>query len=443
MKKMLMPVKIFMMLFLIFVNTVHASEVDILVDKLVEKGILNRQEGSEILQVVKDASWKEKDKERAEIIRGTKDAIKKESPALFAGEIPDWVRKMQIKGDFRLRYEHIERDINRDLHKGTSKYIDRDRYRYRLRLGAVANITDKIDVGFGFASGSDDPRSTNQTYQKTFSTGDLRIDYAYARYKPFSWVTLIGGKFENPLWTPTDTFWDADIRPEGAAVQFTYAALPSVDLFLNSGWFILDELPNDTNDPSMFVVQPGSKINFGGAYFKNAISYYTFDNVKNHSFSDWSSKTNTLRGLAAGLKSGTLENNYDSFILSGELGYKTPLSLMPFAILFGEYLKNTDGPSGTDKGYAYGIKLGNQKVKKQYEWQILARYARLERDAWLDFLPDSDTYGGQTDVKGSKFQITYGLLNNVSLVGTYLNSKKLHGGSKDEDLWQIDLNYKF
>ncbi|MEI6125845.1 MAG: putative porin [Pseudomonadota bacterium] len=443
MKKTLVLVNIFMLMFLLRALPVQASEVDILVEKLVKKGVLNKQEASEVLQEVKDASWQEKDKERAEIIKGTKDAIKKESPTLFAGEIPEWVRKMQIKGDFRLRYEHSQRDVYKNLHAGTTKYTDRDRYRYRLRLGVVTKVADKIDVGFGLASGSDDPRSTNQTYQQTFSKGDLRIDYAYARYKPFDWLTLIGGKFENPLWTPTDTFWDADIRPDGAAAQINYTVLPSVDLFLTTGWFILDELPNDSNDPSMWVFQPGSKIKFGDAYFKNAVSYYSFDCVKDHTFPNWSAKSNTLRKLNAGVKNGTLRYDYNNFVLSGEFGSKLPLTFMPFAAVFGEYLKNTDGPGSADTGYVYGIKFGHEKVTKEREWQFLARYERLERDAWLDFLPDSDTYGGQTDVKGTKFQFTYGIIKNVNVVGTYFNSEKLHGGNREEDLWQIDLNYKF
>ena len=83
----------------------RAADIDILVDKLVKKGMLNKQEATEVLQEVSEASWKEKDQERAEVIKGTKDAIKKDNPTLFAGEIPEWVRKMQIKGDLRLRYE--------------------------------------------------------------------------------------------------------------------------------------------------------------------------------------------------------------------------------------------------------------------------------------------------------------------------------------------------
>ncbi len=412
----------------------RAGDIDILVDKLVKKGILNKQEATEVLQEVSEASWKEKDQERAEVIKGTKDAIKKDNPSLFAGEIPEWVRKMQLKGDLRLRYESIDRDVD--------DFKDRERYRYRLRLGVVTKVAENMDVGFGFTSGSDDPRSSNQTYGKEFSKSAVRIDYAYARYKPFSWVTLLGGKFENPLWRPTDSFWDSDINPDGVAAQFTYAYSPTMDLFLNTGWFIIDELPNDENDPSMFVIQPGSKIKFGNAYFKNAFTWFQSNNVENHVFADWSSKTNTLNQINE-KDPGTLENNYNCAQVSGELGTKLPLEYMPFAAIFGEYEKNTDAPSTKDTGYVYGIKFGHEKVAKLNDWLFMARYEKLERDAWLDFLPDSDTYDGRTNVRGTKFQLQYGLMKNVWATTTYFDSKMLSGGAQTDKRFQFDLNWKW
>ena len=432
-KILLLGVACGLMVFGSFVSA-RAGEVDILVEKLVKKGILNKQEATEVLQEVSEASWKEKDQERAEAIKGTKDALKKDNPSLFAGEIPEWVRKMQIKGDLRLRYENIDRDV--------PGYSQRERYRYRLRLGVVTKVADDMEVGFGFASGSDDPRSTNQTYGNEFSKSDVRIDYAYAKYKPFSWVTLLGGKFDNPLWIPTDTFWDYDIHPDGVAAQFNYAYTPTIDLFMNTGVFILDEVPTDENDPSVFVVQPGSKIKFGDAYFKNAVSYFQSNNVKNHLFTAWSAKTNTLHGINE-QHPGTLKYDFNCYTLSGELGTKIPLTYLPFGALFGEYEKNTKAHGGQDTGYVYGVKFGYEKVTKLNEWQISARYAKLEQNAWLDFLPDSDTYDGRTGVKGPKFQLQYGLMKNVWATATYFNSKMLYGGPQTEDRVQFDLNLKF
>jgi polyhydroxyalkanoate synthesis regulator phasin len=414
----------------------RAGDIDILVDKLVKKGVLTKQEATEVIQEVQEADWKEKDQERAEVIKGTKDAIKKDNPTLFAGEIPEWVRKMQLKGDLRLRYESFDRDID--------DYKDRDRFRYRLRLGVVTKINEKMDVGFGFASGSEDPRSTNATYGKEFSKSDIRIDYAYARYKPFNWATLVAGKFENPLWRPTDTFWDSDIHPDGIAAQFAQAYSPNLDLFLNTGWFIIDELPDDENDPSMFVFQPGSKIKFGPMgnwYFKNAFTWFQSNNVENHVFKDYSSKSNTLNQINEKYP-GTLKYDFNCYTVSGEIGAKLPYAHMPFIAAFGEYEQNTV-VSSADTGYVYGFKIGHEKIEKLHDWLFSARYARLERDAWLDFLPDSDTYDGRTNVKGTKFQLQYGLMKNVWATATYFDSKLLSGGDQKEDKFQFDLNWKF
>ena len=414
----------------------RAADIDILVDKLVKKGVLTKQEATEVIQEVSEAQWKEKDQERAEVIRGTKDAIKKDNPTLFAGEIPAWVRKMQIQGDLRLRYQNQDRDIK--------DYSDRERYRYRLRLGVVTKLEDNMEVGFGFASGSEDPRSTNYTYGNEFSKSEVRIDYAYAKYTPFKWVSLLGGKFKNPLWLPTDTFWDNDINPDGVAAQFTYAYTPTVELFMNTGWFVIDELPNDENDPSIMVFQPGSKVKFGPMgnwYFKNAFTWFQSNNVENKTYK-YSSGTNTKNQINE-KDPGKLKEDFNCYTLSGEVGTKLPFLSMPFAAVFGEYEQNTDAPSTRDTGYVYGVKFGYEKVTKLNEWLFSMRYAKLQRDAWLDFLPDSDTYDGRTNVRGTKFQLQYGLFKNVWATGTYFNSKMLSGGANQENLYQLDLNWKF
>ncbi|MBN2107412.1 MAG: putative porin [Deltaproteobacteria bacterium] len=410
----------------------QAGEVDILVEKLVKKGILSKSDAEDVLKEVKEAAWQEKDQERAEIIKGAKEAVRneiKKDPKMFADALPAWVRKMQLKGDFRLRYESTDRDDT----------ADRNRGRYRLRLGVVTQINDQIDVGFGLASGSADPRSTNETMDNSFERGDLRLDYAYARYRPWSWLSLVGGKFENPLFRPTDMLWDSDIRPEGAAAQFTHTLNPNIDLFANTGFFIIDERSGDENDPTMYVIQPGSKIKFRSMYFKNAVALYRFDNYKGQRQADvnYSSGTNSVRKFK-----NTLRHDYDALVLSGEFGWKTPFARVPYASVFGEAVKNTSVGQG-DSGYAVGYGIGSAKVKKRHDWQFGTRYLKLERDAWPDFLPDSDTYDGETNVKGYKTSLTYGLFENTNLCATYFNTKKISGPSLDEEKVQLDLNFKF
>ncbi len=112
-------------------------------------------------------------------------------------------------------------------------------------------MVDKFKVGFGIASGDkNDARSTNQTLRDFFNDKSIWIDYAYGQYTPFKWLTLAGGKFKNPLFSPDDLIWDTDITPEGGAAQFNYNVCDSLGLFTNVGFFILDERqPSSTKLP--------------------------------------------------------------------------------------------------------------------------------------------------------------------------------------------------
>ena len=113
----------------------------------------------------------------------------------------------------------------------TNRHATEDDSRYRLAVDA--NILENLTVGFGLASGGDDPRSTNQTFTDSFSHKGIRIDLAFAEYRPAPWLALIGGKFKNPLWIPSDWLWDSDIRPEGGALSLNYKVQPGIALF----WF--------------------------------------------------------------------------------------------------------------------------------------------------------------------------------------------------------------
>ena len=156
----------------------QAGEVDILVEKLVKHGVLSQKDAQEILKETKV----EAEKERRETVAATRDALMtgKDAPFVLASAIPSFITNTQFKGDFRLRYEYSDRENGNE---------DRNRGRYRFRLGVVTKVNEKVNVGFALASGGGDPRSTNQTMGNSFETPDIRLDMAYATYKPFDWLT--------------------------------------------------------------------------------------------------------------------------------------------------------------------------------------------------------------------------------------------------------------
>ena len=403
-------------------SVVQAGEVDILIEKLVERGILSPSDAREIAREVQRAAQKEHE----QVVRETKEAIIKEQPALAAG-VPQWIGKTTFTGDFRLRYQFNDRGSEPDRHRG----------RYRLRLGCTTEVTDSIRVGFGLATGGTDPRSTNQSMTNSFETPDIRLDYAYVSYRPFSWLTLIGGKYRNPLWYQRYFLFDTDIRPEGFSLLLKHRAAPFLDLFCTAGFWILDERSGDENDPTMVVLQPGCTLQLGReAYLKNAVTLYQFSNVEGTTL-DHSGGSNRLERPG-----GVLRHDYDTVCLSGELGARRPLGLLPFCALYADYITNRT-ISRDDQGFLIGFRLGAEKVSRPRQWQVAASYRRLERDAWLDIFPDADVYSGRTNIKGYQAGLRYGLKDNVRLDVTGFFTERIKGKSRSENIVQADLNITF
>lgn len=403
--------------FMVTTRFSHANEIETLLNKLVEKGVLTGAEAQAVLVETRE-------EERKKIAQVKHDIL------------PEWIQKTKLTGDFRLREQYEKRDGDEE----------RWRTRFRLRLGLETQVADKFKVGFGIASGSSDPRSTNQTIQDTFSHKGITIDLAYGQYNPTKWLTLVGGKFKNPLFSPADLIWDTDINPEGGAAQFNYNVCDSLGLFTNVGFFILDERNTETKppaknrqDPLMYVVQPGFEWKFRDADLKDlvklktSVAYYGFSQVKDNVM-DSSSKTNTL--INKGLK-----YDYDAFVMDAQLGFTPPDFIVPYAGVVGQFVYNPDPKKG-NKGWLIGGKFGAEKVKEKGQWQLGYNYRRLGKDAVFDCLPDSDFFGGATDVRGHEATFEYGICKNVSLALDYYDTRQLHG-DKNEHLLQLDWNLKF
>ena len=127
----------------------------------------------------------------------------------------------------------------------------------------------------------------------------------------------------------------------------------------------------------------------------------------------------------------------------GEAGIKFSGYFQKLA-LFGQYI-NSDADDN-DTGWLVGVKFG-RSVKKLGDWEFKYNYRNLERDAVLDFLPNSDFYGGKTNAKGHEFEVKFGLAKHVSLALDYYYTKKIDfdAGKTDEpeNLFQFDVKFKF
>lgn len=391
------------------VMNVSAGELDILTEKLVEKNILSHIEA----QIMLDE---------------TRQAVAGEITAGMSYAVPKWAQMMKFKGDLRLRYQYNNKNGS----------VNRQRGRYRLRFGAESRINNSLKVFFGLASGGNDPRSTNQTMDASFETPDIRLDYAFSQYAIKPWLTVYGGKFQRKLafCQLSDFLWDSDINPEGISLTSNKVMRYDFDLFLNSGWFVLDESNSDTSNPSMSVIQPGFQWDMNDERkLKFAVAYYGFNDLKGDSLSH-SRLTNSLSG-------GKLSYDYGVFNPSIEFSFEDfENTVIPYYAVFAEHVRN-EKVSKNNKGNVFGFAIGNKKVEKQSQWQLKYARRRLEKDAWLDTFPDSDFYGGKTGVKGHELILEYALVDNVIFGADYYNTQNISGIKKTEDLCQMDLKLKF
>ena len=400
----------------------YAGEIDLLLQKLVDKGVLT---GAEAQQVKIE----------------TQEQVKKDIATGKSASLPAWVQNIKLKGDLRLRYQtKVEKTAN-DASKDTNIG------RVRLRLGLEGKINEKLFAGVGIASGSGDPRSTNISFGGYNSKKTVVLDYAYAKYSPLPWLKLVGGKMllNDTLWEPSDLIWDTDITPEGAVLQFNKNLGPNTNLYLNTGALIVDTDTSSDNDaPMAYLIQPGVNYKFNDNLSLNgAFSLQAFQNVKNHTSSSYSSATNTGNTTAG---TSSYAHDYQMINPALEFSIKEPFKAFGLDVeslkLYGEYVNNLAVSKGAS-GFSCGFKLGNNKIEKWGDWQAKYVYAMLERDAVLDVLPDSDRYGGKTGIRSHEIELQFGLAKNTFIGFDVYRSWSIIGAKAPETLVQVDLNMKF
>ena len=421
------------------VSSAYAGEVDLLVQKLVEKGVLAPNEA----QILMDETRQDVAKQNA---KGANDML------------PSWIQTTKLKGDLRLRYQSQQKKSSTST-GGTV----RNRGRIRYRLGLETKPNEKVTVAAGLASaekisstscaagsactvsnGVDDSRSTNLTMQNGFSRGDIRLDYAYADYKYNSSLRMIGGKYNamgtDYLWYTSDMLWDSDINQEGASVHADFARVLLGDAFVNAGYWVLDESSSMASDLGMYYAQAGMVFEpIEAVNFKLAGTFYGMQNDDSGSLIDGRVSGNTVASSRYVYDFGNIYAGSAELVYSWPEETSSPIKMVG---LFGDYVMNPD-PNSDNTGYAAGLKIGHKKVSGAKTWQFKYQYVRLASDAWLDDFPDSDRYSGGTNIKGNELILDIGLAKNVSLGLDYYMSDVLKGQSYPERIFQADINLKF
>lgn len=362
-----------------------------------------------------------------------------------------WTDKVTVKGDIRYRYETIDDDSKVNSDKDT---YTRQRDRIRARLDVEAKPSDTVKLGIGFSTGQNDPVSGNQTIGDVWQKKDMKLNLAY-----FDWtllandptsINLVGGKQKNPfqpMGSCQDLVWDNDATPEGLVLK-GQTGNDTITIGSNLGYMWIQERSADKDDSMLYVGQgyikiqpmPEISLTLGG-------TYYSYSKIQGMDVLDWEGKNS---GYGNTTKTGSIVGSTTNKAWASE--YK-PIELfagvdvfvMEFPIsVFAQTVKNNDASTAFDSGMQYGISFGKAKNPRTFEVGYV--YQKLEKDAVLGALTDSDRWGGGTDGKGSKVYGKYAVSKNLTVGLTYfVDDKGIADASKTADYkrMQADLVYAF
>lgn len=442
------------------------SDADVLLQFFEKKGLISSQDVSEARDAL---ASRHADSAQSGDLGGAK--------LIF----PSWVTSVAFTSDFRFRYE--------ENNAQDPAFIARDRYRFRLRLGALFTLQDDFQIGVRLASGNPQtnpggtllggqPITANQDLGSLDSRKFIWIDAAFAKWTPvhsgdWTFFTEVG-KFDNPF-KISNMLWDYDIVPEGAAMSGTYKISDGHKLRGTAAFVVLDEINQGAGSLPTSIVDPNADPYVLGAQlllesqwtpsFSSTVGIASFNLGARNSL--------TPQGQDPFYNSGNTRNangqlvyNFNPIVGSASMTWKGPsLAIYPGQFPFtltGEFLKNPSAGSNNEAWRA-GVVFG--KADKKNTWEISYRFQRLQADAWFDALEDDDNgayyatgnpqlagtgkkngWFGGTNVEGSLVQGVYAFTDFMNFTFTYyINNLIINapGQTSSAGHFMADLNWRF
>jgi len=365
--------------------------------------------------------------------------------------LPQWLDKITPFGDLRVRYEGFFED-------GLNA---RNRFRLRARPGLNVNVSDELAATIRLATGNpDDPISTNQSFERTFTNKPVNLDQAFLTLKPGAtfgltpgWGSLVGGKFTANAYRVCELIWDDDVVPEGATETVNLVERKEGflrGLRVNAFQWVVDEL-SAAEDPWMFGGQIVADTAFGKtANWSMALADYHWENlnavaakylsptqtdpkdptqtVSNSNQNKQLANSNSVVKDSLGNITGFKER-FNIVAWTNELNFANPLGIGVPAGLFGDLAYNTQADT-KNVGFYLGAGIGkagkdwyHNSLKSRGDWGASYTWAWVEREAVLSMFSYSDlqyvnrdgTQKGSTNVNAHILRFDYMLLQSLQL----------------------------
>jgi hypothetical protein len=501
-----------------------------LLQGLVERGVLTREQAQAMVKAAQDKAAAEAaataQQDKAEAAAGTvrvpyvpqivKDEIRKQVAADLApevtkqvvaeakseqwgvpGALPDWIKRVTLSGDVRVRGEGdvFASDNVRETYlnfnavnadggitkAGEAAFLNTNVNRYyllgRLRLNIDADLSSGWGVGARLATGTlVNPDSTNQVLGQYGGRYQTDVDLVYITWQGQSssgrqQLQFWGGKFPNPFLS-SDIVWDTDVTFEGLGLKYRLGLAGGADapgLFATVSAVPVQEIALSQNDKWLYAAQTGldlhptqtSRVRFGLAYYYydhirgelNALNDDTLDYTaptyvqKGNTMFDIRNDTDPTTNLFAlaadyhlldGIVSADWYTSPD-YRINLTADYVKNLGYNPAAVA--ARVGSVVRPRVT--AYQAEVSFGSDVLDRARAWRAFLAYKYIERDAVLDAFNDQDFHLGGTDAKGFLLGAEVAITPLVWTRLRYISSNAIDGPPLGIDVWQLDLNARF
>jgi hypothetical protein len=285
---------------------------------------------------------------------------------------------------------------------------------------------------------------------------------------------MVGGRFANPWFSPTELVFARDLQFEGLAstsrLGLGNGAHDQSNLFLTLGAFPIQEyVLANKNNKWLLGGQLGGDFRLAETQrLRIAAGLYEFRNVTGKR----NSTDSTLLNYTApafirygnsvfDISNSSTDSTVNLFALAARfrlvdisLSLDVPVSRYTFT-LFGEGVRNigykerdilaltgASIPAKT-KGYVAELSFGDPSIDKGGQWRTRLGYRYVERDALIDAWTDTDFHGGGTNAQGYYVSGEVGIANRTSLRLRYLSANEIDGLKYALDTAQLDLSARF
>jgi hypothetical protein len=258
---------------------------------------------------------------------------------------------------------------------GPTLDVDRQRGQARPRLEFGRDrFTVAVGGDFNYSSDTNyDPKPA--LMRDNYKSRDARLDLAFVRGEPLSWLRLEGGRFFMPVGL-TEMLWDRDLRPQGAALTLQHKDASGVSRVGLTGLWARGSHVFEDQDVQMVLVS-GHATFTGTAQSSFQLMASYLDYIHPNSLEPMLHRQNTQI-------LGAIVQDYHVVDLMARVGQEGGMA----AHLVADYCWNT-AVSDNNKGLWIAAVLGslkNSRARAEYT------YAKVDKDATLGAYATDDFF---------------------------------------------------